>query len=147
MANALPETDQGGSPAAPAAGHTLFIVPRGEGAGLQASVRGHVLDLIDPASYALAPTTDDLFVVSIAAALAWSARSLLRSVQLPDYVSVSAAWRATGDAPSPADISLRVTVSKPAEVVSAELSAAFERSLATRFLAKPSVHLSFDGAE
>ena len=125
----------------------LSVVPIGEGLGFRANVRGHVLDLIDPESYALAPTTDDLFVVSIAAALAWSARSFLRSLGLPEYVSVSAEWRATGDSPGPADINLKVTVPKPAEAVSDELSAAFERNLATRFLAKPAVHLSFEGVD
>jgi len=133
----------------PATGHTLSVVPRGEGQGqgFRVYVRGHVLDLGDPGSYALAPTTDDLFVVSLATALAWSARTVLRSLQLPDYVSVCAEWRATEASSSPAEISLKVTVSEPAEVASAELSAAFEKGLATRFLSKPLIHLSFAGLD
>jgi hypothetical protein len=137
MTNALQDAEPG---------HTLFVLPRGEGQGFRASVRGHVLDLIDPGSYALAPTTDDLFVVAIAASLAWSARSLLRAEGLPDYVSVAAEWRMGEDPPSPADINLRVTVSKRAEGMGAALTAAFEQSLATRFMARPVVDLSFEGS-
>jgi hypothetical protein len=66
-----------------AATHALFVVPNRRGDGFQASVRGHILDLIDPSSYALAPTADDLLVVSFASALAWSARSFLRTHGCP----------------------------------------------------------------
>ena len=128
----------------PSSSRTLFVLPRGEGNGFRASVRGHILDLIDPGSYALAPTTDDLFIVSIAASLAWAARSFLRAHGLPDYVSVSAEWSTRDDPSSPTDINLTVTVSKGAEAEGAALAAAFENSLAARFRAKPALHVSFD---
>lgn len=130
--------------------HNVFVIPRRQGNGFQASVRGHVLDLIDPSSYALAPTTDDLFTVSIAAALAWAARRFLRARSLPDYVSVSAEWRTPEDPRSPADITTTVTVSSGAEAVTAALTAALttalENSLAARSLAKPVVRISLEGA-
>ena len=125
-----------------AASHTLVVIPRREGNGFQASVRGHILDLIDPSSYALAPTSDDLFIVSIASALAWSARRFLRDSALPDYVSISAEWRTPEDLPSLADINLTVTVSIRAEAVRTALAAALENSLAARSHAEPVVHIS-----
>jgi hypothetical protein len=140
------DTDSSDSQAPLATTHTLFVLPRGESNGFRASVRGVILDLHDPSSYALVPTTDDLFVVSIAAALAWLARSFLRVRGLPDYVSVAAEWRSQGDPPSPAEIHLTVTVSPDAEVESATLTAFFESSLAARFLARPALHISFEGA-
>jgi len=124
--------------------HTVFVVPRGEGNGFQASVRGHILDLVDPSSYALAPTTDDLFAVSVAAALAWSARAFLRSLELPDYVSVSAEWRVVED--GPIETNLTIALSPTAEGARAELAAAFEQSIAERFRARPVVHISFEGS-
>jgi len=123
---------------------TLFIVPRREGDGFRASVRGHMLDLVDPTSYALAPTTDDLFIVSIAAALAWSAQRFLRERVLPDYVSVTATWRAHESPPHPADIELTVAVSKDAAGADAALTSALERSLDNRFLATPVVRVSLE---
>jgi hypothetical protein len=131
-------------PTAPSSSHTLFVVPRGEGAGFRAKVRGHVLDLIDPSSYALAPTTDDLLVVSLAAALAWSARSFLRARSLPDYVSVSAERRTPRDSASPWEISLTVTVSEGARAEAEALAAALETSLAARLAAEPVIHISFE---
>jgi hypothetical protein len=122
--------------------NTLFVVPRGEGDGFQARVGGHVLDLIDPGSYALAPNTDDLFIVSLAAAVAWSARSFLRARDLPDYVSVSATWRTQDDPPGPADVNLAVTVSERAEAESGRLAAALESSLDARSFANPVLHVS-----
>ena len=136
------DRDTGATP--PAAGQTLFVLPRGRGNGFRASVRGHVLDLIDPGSYALAPTTDDLFIVSIAAAVAWSAERFLRAHDLPDYVSVSATWRPYDDPPGPFDIELTVTVSKSADAVSQALAAALEKSLASRSLDKPVVRISLE---
>lgn len=130
--------------APPATSHRLFVLPRGDGNGFQATVRGHVLDLIDPGSYALAPTTDDLFIVSVAAALAWAARSFLRARGLPDYVSVSARWRTHGDPPQPGGIELTVTVSDRAVDESDDLAAEFEQSVAARFLTRPSLHISFE---
>jgi uncharacterized OsmC-like protein len=128
-------------------GYTLSVVPGGERQGFRAYVRGHVLDLGDPGSYALAPTTDDLFVVSIATALAWSARTALRAARLPEDVSVSAEWRVADAGPSPADIRLKVTMAKAADLMEKELSAAFEKGLATRFLTRTLVHLSFEGVD
>jgi uncharacterized OsmC-like protein len=132
--------------AAPTSSRGLFVIPRGRGDGFRASVRGDFLDLADSSSgHALAPTPDDLFVVSIASEFAWSARRFLRAYGLPNDVSVSAKWRTHEDLPSLADISLTVTVSRRAEAVSAALAAAFEDSLAARSLADPVVHISFEG--
>jgi hypothetical protein len=126
--------------------HELFVIPRGRGDGFRASIRGHILDLADPGSgHALAPTPDDLFVVSIASEIARSARRFLRASGLPDYVSVSATWRTNADLPSPADIDLTVTVSRRAEAVSAALAAAFADGFAARSLAEPVVHISLEG--
>jgi hypothetical protein len=126
------------------ANHSLFVTPRGEGNGFQAQVRGHVLDLIDPSSYALSPTTDDLFVVSLAAALAWSARRFLRDQELPDYVSVSATWQTLEDPPTLADIGLTVTVSREAKAVHDALTSALETSLANRSFAMPALKVSLE---
>jgi uncharacterized OsmC-like protein len=129
------------------ASHALFITPRGRGDGFQASVRGHILDLVDPASYALAPTPDDLYIVSLAAGLAWTARRFLRAERLPDYVSVAAEWQTHSDPPTPADIALTVTVSERAEAVSDALTAALEQSLTARSLVTPIVRVSLEGAK
>ena len=130
--------------AKPGTDHSLYVTPRGEGHGFQARVRGHVLDLIEPDSYALSPTTDDLFIVSFAAALAWSARSFLRAQGLPDYVSVCANWRTHDDPPAFADIGLTVTVSGQAADVREALTSALETSLAGRSLVKPVVRVSLE---
>jgi uncharacterized OsmC-like protein len=124
----------------------LFVIPRGRGDGFQASIRGHILDLADPSSgHALAPTPDDLFIVSIASEFAWSARRLLRARGLTDDVSVSATWRTHADLPSLADINMTVTLSKRAEAVAAALTAALEKNIAARSPAQPVVHISFEG--
>ena len=124
----------------------LFVIPRGRGDGFEASIRGHVLDLADPASgHALAPTPDDLFIVSIASELAWSARSLLRVHRMPDEVSVSATWRKHEHLPGLANINMTVTVSKRAEAASAALDATFASRLAARSLADSVVNISFEG--
>ena len=124
----------------------LFVIPRGRGDGFQASIRGHVLDLADPASgQALAPTPDDLFIVSIASELAWSARSLLRAHGMPDDVSVSATWRRNEHVPGLADIKMTVTVSSRAEAAKAALDATFASRLAARSLAESVVSISFEG--
>jgi hypothetical protein len=130
-----------------AATHALFVVPNRRGDGFQASVRGHILDLIDPSSYALAPTADDLLVVSFASALAWSARSFLRTHGLPDYVSVSAEWQSDEGQPRPANISVTVTVSNSAAAIRVDLAAALENDLAARFLAKPVVRIALEGVD
>jgi uncharacterized OsmC-like protein len=127
--------------------NTLFVVPRGEGAGFRANVRGHVLDLIDPSSYALAPTPDDLFVVSLAAALAWSARSFLRAQNLPDYVSVAGDRRTDEDPSSLWEISLTVTVSGHARTHAEELASSLEQTLAARLASGPVIRVSFEGGE
>jgi uncharacterized OsmC-like protein len=139
-------TDDSDSHAGPTSRQALFVIPRKREDGFRASIRGHVLDLADPGSgHALAPTPDDLFIVSIASELAWSARRFLRARGLPDDVSVSATWWTHEDPPSLADISLTVTASRRAEAVGAALAAAFADSLAARSLADPVVHISFDG--
>jgi hypothetical protein len=137
--------DNGESQTAGPSSHSLFILPRVEGNGFRASVRGFSLDLHDPSSYALSPTTDDLFIVSLAAAAAWSARDFLRERELPDYVSVTATWQAQDDPPSPAKISLTVTVSERAEAEGALLATELATSLAARSLAHPDVRISFEG--
>jgi uncharacterized OsmC-like protein len=123
----------------------LVVIPDGRRDGFHAAIRGHILDLADPSSgHALAPTPDDLFIVSIASELAWAARRLLRESGMPDSVSVCARWR-TQDQPSLVDIDLTVRVSSGAEAVSAALTAALENSFAARCLAEPVVHISFEG--
>jgi organic hydroperoxide reductase OsmC/OhrA len=124
----------------------LFVIPRGRGDGFRASIRGHILDLADPSSdQALAPTPDDLFVVSIASEFARSARTFLRASGLPDDVSVAATWPTHQDLPSLAEIDLTVTVSRRAEAVSAALAAAFADGFAARSLPRPVVHISLEG--
>ena len=129
----------------------LFVSPLERRDGFWASIRGHVLDLADPSSgHALAPTPNDLFIVSIASDLAWTARSILRTHGLPDDVSVSATWRTQeehGDRTSLlTDINLTVTVSARAKAARAALAAALENSLEARSLAEPIAHISWEGA-
>ena len=135
---------ENGIDVAPATSQALFIIPTRRGGGFRAGINGHMLELADPTDHRLAPSPDDLLVASIAADLAWSARSFLRAQRLPDYVSVSAKWQTRGDLPSLADINLTVTVRRPAETVSAALAAALDNSLAARSLARPVVHISLD---
>jgi hypothetical protein len=143
--SAAQNTDNGDSHAVPTSSDGLFVIQRGRGDGFQATIRGHILDLADPRSgHALAPTPDDLFIVSIASEFAWAARRVLRAYGLPDYVSVSAKWRTHEDLPSLGDISLTVTVSRRADAVSAALAAVFANSLAARSLAEPVVHISLE---
>lgn len=125
--------------------NAVFIVPRGHGSGFQANVRGHVLDLIEPGSYALAPTTDDLLVVSMAAALAWDAQRFLRAHELPDYVSVSADWRTTADPSTLGDINFTVTVLRRTDAVNGELLACLRNCLAARAIARTLVHIALEG--
>ena len=124
----------------------LFVIPRRQRDGFQATIRGHILDLADPASgHALAPTPDDLFIVSIASELAWSARSLLRAHGMPDDVSVSATWRKHEHLPGVTDMKMTVTVPRCAEAASAALDATFARRLAARSLAGSVVNISYEG--
>lgn len=140
----------GDAGAVTAESRALFVSPHERRDGFWASIRGHVLDLADPSSgHALAPTPDDLFVVSIAAELAWTARRILRAQGLPDDVSVFATWRTRDeqeDRAGLADINLTVTTSRRAEAASATLAAAFENSLAARSLAEPVARISWEGA-
>lgn len=146
MADAITDSDGVGVDS-PGSSRALVIVPRGEGHGFQVRVRGHVLDLIDPSSYGLSPTTDDLFIVSMAGALAWSARSFLRAQELPDYVSVSAAWQSEDDdPPTLSDLTLTVTVSRDAAGVREALTAALEHRLASRSRVEPVVRVASEEA-
>jgi uncharacterized OsmC-like protein len=126
-----------------ASSHALVVIPHMRRDGFWASIRGHVLDLADPSS-GQAPAPDDLFAVSIASDVAWSARNFLRAHGLPDDVSVSARWRTHEDPPGLTDLDLTVTMSKGAEAVAAVLAASFESSLAARSLAKPVIHISLE---
>ena len=130
----------------PTSSDAFFVIPSGNGDTSLASIRGHILDLADPASgHALAPTPDDLFIVSIASELAWSARSLLRAHRMPDDVSVSATWRKHEHLPGLANIRMTVTVSRRAEAASVALDARFASRLAARSLADSVVNISFEG--
>ena len=138
--------DNGDPHAVPTSSHALLVNPHERRDGFWANIRGHTLDLADPSSgHALAPTPDDLFIVSIASEFAWSAQTLLRAYGLPDDVSVSARWQTTEGPPSLADITLTVTVSARATAVSGALAAAFANSLAARSVAEPVVHISLEG--
>jgi uncharacterized OsmC-like protein len=125
----------------------LLVLPHERREGFWANIRGHVLDLADPdAGSGLAPSPDDLFVVSIASELAWTARRILSGSGLPDDVSVSAKWRTAADPPTLSDIDLTVIVSGRAEAASAALAAAIDNSLAARFRVEPTTHISWEGA-
>jgi hypothetical protein len=129
-------------PDAPPTSRALFIVPSRHGDGFKASVRGHLLEVADPEDHRLAPTPDDLLIGSFASDLAWCARRVLRARGLSDDVSISAKWRPTEDMPGPADVDLKLTVSRLSEAVGEALAAAFAKSLAARSLAVPVVHIS-----
>ena len=130
-----------------ASSNALIVSPHERRDGFWASIRGHVLDLADPHSgHALAPTPDDLFIVSIASEFAWTARSILRMGGLPDGVSVSANWRTNAALPSLADIDLTLRVPGRAEAATAALAAAIQNSLAAWSLAEPVAHISWEGA-
>jgi len=133
-------------PAAAQTSHALFVVPTGHGDSFKASIRGHILELADPEDHRLAPTPDDLLVASFASDLAWRARRVLRARGLSDDVSVSAKWRATEGMRGPADVDLKITVSRLTEAVGEALAGAFASSLAARSLAVPVVHVSYEGA-
>jgi uncharacterized OsmC-like protein len=125
----------------------ILVLPHERTNGFWANIRGHVLDLADPdTGYGLAPNPDDLFVVSIASELAWTARRILRGSRLPDDVNVAAIWRATADPATLADIDLTITVSGRAKAASAVLAAAVDNSLAARSLVQPVARISWEGA-
>jgi hypothetical protein len=112
--------------------NAVFVVPTGRQAGFRAHVRGHLLELADPYSaYALAPTPDDLLIVSVASDLAWFARRFLRGRALADHVSVVAGWTSE-NLIGPSDISVTVSVSTTARVVGEALLAALEKRIAAR---------------
>jgi uncharacterized OsmC-like protein len=135
------------SQAALTSSRALFVLPHERRDGFWADIRGHVLDLADPdTGHGLAPNPDDLFIVSIASELAWTARRILRGSGLPDDVSVSANWRTNADPPTLSDINLTVTVSRRAEAASGALAAALDNSLAARSLAEPTARISWEGA-
>jgi organic hydroperoxide reductase OsmC/OhrA len=130
--------DTADSHAVPAATNELFVVPNGRRDGFHATIRGHELELAHPDSgHALAPTPDDLLISSVASDFAWSAQRFLRAQQLPNDVSVSAAWRTHDDPPRLAHLDMTVTVSNSAEAVSETLVAALENSCAARSLNAP----------
>jgi len=140
-----PET--GDAQAVLACSGALFVLPHERRDGFWANIRGHVLDLADPdTGRALAPTPDDLFIVSIASELAWSARRVIRASALPDDVSVSAKWRTTADPPTFSDVNLTIAVPGSAEAAREALAAAVDNSLAARSLVKPVVRISWEGA-
>jgi len=115
-----PETSV--APSAP-----LFVVPSGAGNGLQASIRGHRLELADPESgHGLAPTPDDLRTTAVASSVAWFARRFLRERGLDDYVSVTT-W------PSADRLDVSVTVSRDSAGAQAMLSSAPERECRPAF--------------
>lgn len=116
----------------------LFVIPSGRGDGFRASIRGHLLELADPSSaHGIAPTPDDLLVASIASDCAWFARRFLRARGLPDYVSVSAEWRAREHPRSLASVAVTVTVHKAARPLSGALVTALEDRFAARSLRVP----------
>ena len=131
----------------PISARELFVLPHERRDGFWSSINGHVLDLADPdTGHVLAPEPDDLFIVSIASELAWTARRILRECELPDDVWVSANWRTNADPPTLSDINLTVTVSRRAEAASGALTAALDNSLAARSRAEPIAHISWEGA-
>jgi uncharacterized OsmC-like protein len=129
MTNALPRPAVSGGNQPDSA---LFVVPTRRGEGFRASVRGRMLDLADPGSdHRLAPTPDDLFILSIASDLAWSARSYLRAHGLAGDVSVSADWRTQED-PRSSGIDATVMVSQSTEATRVAMAASLEDSAASR---------------
>jgi hypothetical protein len=117
------------------------VLPHERRDGFWANIRGHVLDLAKPGSdESAAPTPNDLYAASVAAELAWSVRDALRGAGAPDDVSVSAEWQAEPDPPLLSQLTLTVTVPKPAEALAAELAASFGERLAARSSAAPIVH-------
>ena len=126
-------TDDGEPDAAPTS-QALFVIPTRRGDGFRASIRGHLLELAEPTGHGLAPTPDDLFIVSIGSDLAWCTRRFLRDHGLTEDVNVSVAWRTLENPPRLADISVTVVVSQAAETMSDALMAAVEERVAARSL-------------
>ena len=128
-----------------ATSHTLFIVPTRRGDGLMASIRGRMLALADPTEDRLAPSTDEILILSIASDLAWSARRSLQAHGLAPEVNVTATWNKVDDPPRLADVSMTVTVPAVAETISTALLSALEQRAAARSLdGAPRVGLSYE---
>jgi hypothetical protein len=124
---------------------SLFIVPTRRGDGFIANLCGRTLELEDPTGHRLAPTPDDLVVLSIASDLAWSARRLLRGQGLAGDVNVTATWQTVDDPPRLADITLTVVVPTTEEATGAGILAALEERAAVRSLDDPPrIHLSYE---
>jgi hypothetical protein len=122
-----------------------LFVTRTRGDGYQASIRGHLLNLADPGcGHALAPTPNDLLVVSRASELAWFTRTFLRSRGLPDTVGVTASWQTLTDLSGVADISLTLVVAKQVEAVGDDLMAGVERSVDARSVRSSVLQISFE---
>jgi organic hydroperoxide reductase OsmC/OhrA len=131
--------------ARPRSGTVLFVIPCAQRDGFEASIRGHLLDLVSPrCGNELAPTPDDLLVASHASELAWSAREFLRTRGLPDSVSVTAAWHMPANGGSTAQLHLTVTVAGRAADSHLALGAHLEDRLAARAVAEQVVHLAFE---
>jgi hypothetical protein len=110
----------------------LFVIPTRRGDGFRASIRGSMLDLADPGlGPRLAPTPDELLILSIASELAWSARRFLRIHALVGEISVSAEWQTHADQ-RVRGITVSVTVSNSSKATAAALSVALEDNLASR---------------
>ena len=120
----------------------LFVIS-GRRGGLRASIRGQLLELAEPTpGHRLAPTPDDLLIVSIASDLAWSARHFLHAHRLPDDVSVAAEWRTVENPPSMAEVSMTITLPETAEALSHALEATLAGRVAARsFDEPPRLHL------
>ena len=96
---------------------TLVVLPRPQGEGLQAWIRGRSVELADPArGHAFTPTPDDLLVAAIASNLAWSARAFLARRARRDDVTVSARWSTQGPSLGDVDVYVQVTVASLNEV-------------------------------
>jgi uncharacterized OsmC-like protein len=129
---AMTQLEAGRQPGNACETNALFVMPTRRGEGFQASVHGRMLDLADPSSdHGFAPTPNDLFILSIASDLAWSARSYLRAHGLAGDVGVSAEWR-THEDPQMGGIHATVTLSKCEETTTTALAAALEDSIASR---------------
>lgn len=120
----------------------LYVTAHRQRDGFHASIRGHILELADPAS-PLAPTPDDLVVVSAASRLAWAAQRFARAHDIRDDVSVSARWRLDPGERNHGAFELTVTVSQDALPLAAALTEDLRAALDENQFRRPTVHLSF----